>query len=183
MSLTQLRSILGKLLHLSYVVPECKLFLNRLLHQLRGLRRNIPITRTMALDFHWIAENLPRLNCHRLLKPPGPRVTALGVKDQSMELPSPQHHGNKNYLPPATLAIMRLHDVIAAQPSTWAGKTITLEATAAIPWSIFISGKSRRWCDLQIARSIWEYTALHNIHIEVLPVPSTHSTHEKQTHL
>ena len=58
----QWRAILGKLLHVSYIVSHVRLFVNRLLVGLRGHSRSVRINKTKCTDLLWLHRNLADAN-------------------------------------------------------------------------------------------------------------------------
>ena len=175
-TISAFRSLLGKLLHVSYIVNTVRLFLNRLLSGLAGVPNMVVITPMMKQDLLWLSVNLPGVNCYVMLNEHRAESVPIVLHtscNNSYVLSGPNEvaetmaHYNVTVLNNQTVALLLLHDMMVAHAEQWNNTTLTLLQTPGVPWDILISGKSKRWLDVVIARKIWELTVFHNINFKL----------------
>jgi hypothetical protein len=177
-TLTQLRSVLGKLLHIAQCSDPARLFLNRMLATLRACpsKGYIQLSTEFKKDLHWFQRFLPATNGVYIIREQltTPRVIKVdscmtgcgGVfEDQAYHALFPQA-AVQGY----SICHMECLNCLVALRS-WAqslrGATVHLRCDSATAVATLQHGRGRD-CTLQaIAREIWLLAASHDMHLEV----------------
>ena len=177
-----LRSILGKLLHISQCSYPARLFLNRMLATLRATSGNMAyLDAGFHLDLQWFLEYLPGTNGKYLIEPvlePDSAIYCL-VEGTSVQACRNGHFYNKQ-LPPASQAAnpkqahrQALNCLVSIK--AWlrdiAHTTVKLHCTDKSVVTAISSAKGRDQGVLSPVRELWRVAGVHKINVHV-----THST-------
>ena len=184
-NLKQLRSLLGKLLHISQCCKPARLFLNRMLYTLRT-HNNEAAPMQLNPDFHkdlaWFHDYLATSNGVFIIQPTPSKHTihtyastsSAGATHQLQRYhtPLPEYVLRQN-LSPCHLAALNCLISIKVWKSQLENKTALLYCNSAATATALTSARSRDPFLLTIAREIWLLGATHNIHIIPTHDPST----------
>lgn len=176
---SQLRSILGKLFHISQCSHTLRLFVNRLLDLLRSAPEQgvINIDNEARADIAWINTFLPQYNGIQLITPT-PSLDIPLIVDSCLT-GAGAHFGKLAYhcAYPAHIKDMNLHITQLEMLNTmaairlWAqhmaGHTLLVRCDNEAAVSVLQTGRGRDKILLQCARIIWIYTARHKVTIQV----------------
>jgi len=75
---------------------------------------------------------------------------------------------DRRALPQQTVALMMLRDELASKAQRWDHCYLLLGRTIEVKWQVLEIGKTRRWCDLTIARDIWRICVQYDILFKVI---------------
>lgn len=180
---TQLQSILGKLLHLSKCVPPARLFVSRLLDNLRGMTsKRLKVTQEMKDDLLWFQEFSEEWNGVTMI--PAPRPDRVIVVDACLGGVggADERHAYRAALPRLVydrpdMHINRLEalNVVVAvhtlgRPSDkGAHIRILCDNQAAV--SILSTGKGHDRTILGYARALWMYQAKFSVKLTFEHLP------------
>jgi hypothetical protein len=160
-----LRSVAGKLLHVTQVLPQLRLFLNRLLMVLRQDGDELRITADMHEDLLWLASNLPKFNYTAMIAEKV-YVSTYMVLEGSYEIVISFlgarhiiHSARKQGL----LSLEKIREILRDQCELLKGKTITVKNISAAHIGVLKNGKCKNLDVLAVARDIWYVTAKYDI--------------------
>ena len=160
--ISRYRSLMGKLLHASYIVHDLRLFVNRLLQGLWHDPPSVLVTTHIRLDLDWLASNLPTFKPQALMRPPSAWDTIhVEVTATSQQL----YIGHRlmdtfDAGMTSILALKIIHKALSYKCTSWYDATIDISMQdASEHLAILKSGRSRSPELVAMARQIWSLTA------------------------
>jgi hypothetical protein len=172
-SKTQLQSILGKLLSMSYVIPQIRIFLNRLLEALRLKVHNnvLMIDQIVRGDLLWLSENVMNLNHSAVIAPPSNFNVKVDVSftENVISLKNTDGSSISNcstaHMSKVQATALLFHDFIAKLCINHKDVNVLLQAPNASWLEVFKSGRAKDpWVNV-IARYVWFYTTKYNVNV------------------
>ena len=182
----QLRSLLGKLFHVSQCSPTLRLFVNRLLDTLRSSpkdNRSIALDSEAQADITWINQFLSHYNGVQLIHS-APSLGIPVVLDSCLtgagghfgklafHTPYPPHITDMN-LHITQLEMINIMAAVRLWAHLWSGHSLLILCDNAAAVSVLQTGRGRDPTLLHCAHIIWSYSAAYDFRITVEHIPGT----------
>jgi hypothetical protein len=163
-----LRSLLGKLLHITQVLPQIRLFVNRILLVLRAPLDILEISDDMKCDLKWLIKNLRKFNTTALIVNKPRSITDLtldGVDNICIKFCG-QCRFVKEARKQGLKALHVILDLLNVNVMSVSGKIVLIVNRSAAHILVLKNGKSRNKDILSIARKIWYFNTVNNVTLE-----------------
>ena len=182
----QLKSLLGKLFHISQCSPTLRLFVNRLLDTLRSSpkdNKSIALDNEAQADITWINQFLSHYNGVQLIHS-APSVGIPVVLDSCLtgagghfgklafHTPYPPHITDKK-LHITQLEMINVMAAVRLWAHLWSGHSLLILCDNAATVSVLQTGRGRDRILLHCARIIWHYSTAYDFRITVEHIPGT----------
>lgn len=185
-SLTDLRSLLGKLLHISQCSQGARLFLNRLLCMLRSATINttrIPLTTPAQKDLAWFSQHLSQSNGINMIRTPDDHTVKISADSclsggGAVCGSNCYHYEFPEFIMQQQISICHkeaLNCLISVK--LWANMlsdtNVTLYCDSMVAVCALGSCRGRDELLLTIARELWLICARYDIHLNIKHMPGS----------
>ena len=168
---SEYKSLLGKLLYVSQILPHTRLFLNRLLLALRHSENNVAVKDDVKDDLIWLSTNLPSMNCHCMIREnpyADSELVIQGDHNKVMVIFFGKTYDIDSSVRQGLMVLHLLFDLLQLHLSSISDRKILVKNCSYAHIRVIENGRTRNTEVLSISRDIASITMKHNITFDFL---------------